>query len=86
MRTVKAVPAGILTNARGREIPMNPGPCIWCGEWVESDRDGAGCTNPFDPAWQINGDYGCDQSPESCNEGCGDHARPYDLALKLLKP
>lgn len=86
MDTYKAVPAGELKNASGKLIKMEMGPCLWCGEWVESRRDEAGSTNPFDPCWATReGDYGCDASPETCEEGCGSHARPYDLALALLK-
>jgi hypothetical protein len=65
---------------------MDPGPCIWCGQWVESKREEAGSTNPFDPCWATeDGDFGCDQSPEANAEGCGDHDLPYDLALHILK-
>ena len=85
-RTIKAVKAGTLFGANGRPIPMKAGPCLWCGEWVEEGRDMAGATDPFDPCWNIDGDFGCDKSPESCGEGCGDHARPYDLARRLLRP
>jgi hypothetical protein len=81
----KAVATTPLLNARGEEVPMEPGPCIWCGQWVESGREAAGCTNPFDPAWHVDGDYGCGDSPETNDDGTGDHARPYDLALTLLK-
>lgn len=80
----KAVPAGTLKAADGRTIPMEPGPCLWCGEYVEEGRDMAGATRPFDPCWQQDGDFGCNASPEASDDGCGDHARPYDLALYLL--
>jgi hypothetical protein len=43
-------------------------------------------TRADDPAWCTeDGDYGCDKSPESGPDGCGDHARAYDLALMLVK-
>lgn len=85
-QTVKAVEAATLTNGSGRPIPMEAGPCLWCGLFVESDRDAAGATDPYDPCWQIDGDFGCDMSPETTDEGVGDHARPYDLAVRLLNP
>ncbi len=64
---------------------MTPGPCLWCEEYVESGRDIAGSTNPLDPAWHNDGDFGCDDAPEATNDACGNHARPYDLAIILLK-
>ena len=83
--SVKAVPAGVLIDARGIPIPMGAGPCLWCARWVTSQRDEAGATGPYDPCWAADGDFGCDLSPESNEEGCGDHARPYDLALRLMR-
>lgn len=84
MSTVKAVPAGTLITADGRTVRMQDGPCLWCGEYVTSDRDAAGATNPLDACWQVDGDFGCDKSPESSDEGTGGHARPWDLAVLLL--
>jgi hypothetical protein len=83
-RAFRAVPTGTLRNARGKEVSMEAGPCLWCGQWVESNRDMAGATAPLDPCWQVDGDFGCDASPETNREGVGDHARPYDLARKPL--
>jgi hypothetical protein len=79
----KAVKAGVLRDAQGRIVSMESGPCLWCDEWVEEDRDGAGATRPFDPCWQHDGDFGCDMSPETCKKGVGSHARPYDLILAM---
>jgi len=79
-----AVPLKPLINARGKEIKMEPGYCIWCGQYVEEGRDEAGATNPQDPCWQANGDFGCDYAPDANDEGCGNHARPYDLARRIL--
>jgi len=85
MATLKAVPVKPLISADGRAVPMSEGPCLWCGEWVTSQRDVAGCTNPQDPAWATeDGDFGCNNSPETNDDGCGDHARPYDLAKFLI--
>jgi hypothetical protein len=81
----KAKPIQTLRNASGEVVPMTAGECLWCKRWVEVGREEAGSTNPFDAAWQDNGDYGCDASPESSEEGCGGHIRPYDVALFLLK-
>jgi predicted transcriptional regulator len=75
-----AVEAGVLRSERGEVIPMEAGPCLFCWRYVEEGRDMAGATRPFDPCWQANGDFGCDDSPE-----CG-HFRPYDAALLRLKP
>ncbi len=65
-----------------------PGPCIWCGQYVESRRDEAGAPNETantDACWAaLDGDFGCDESPETTDEGCGDHARPVDAARWLL--
>jgi hypothetical protein len=74
-----------MKDARGREIKMEPGYCIWCGHYVEEGREMSGATNPLDPAWQVDGDFGCDQSPQSNDDGVGDHMRPYDLAIRLMK-
>lgn len=80
---MKAVPATIVLNARGEPITMTPGPCLWCGQWVTEGRDEAGATRGIDPCWNVDGDFGCDESPESSDEGVGDHARPYDLAVRI---
>jgi hypothetical protein len=60
-----------------------PGPCLWCGEWVESKREEAGApkkTESWDACWATDeGDFGCDKSPESGKDGCGNHARPSDF-------
>jgi len=72
------------------------GPCLWCRQHVVSGRKESGATNPLDAAWMTplerdydvyvgGGDFGCDQSPETCEDGCGGHARPYDLAILLLQ-
>ena len=81
----KATEAGVLKNARGREVKMAAGPCIFCGEWVEEGREEAGATNPFDPCWHVGGDFGCWANPVTGEDGTGDHMRPYDLALRLLR-
>ena len=80
-----ATPLQVLRDARGNVIPMTPGYCLWCGEYVEVGREEAGSTDPLDPAWQCDGNFGCDASPETSDEGCGDHARPYDLARFFLR-
>jgi hypothetical protein len=80
----KATPVITLKDARGNVIPMTPGECLWCHQWVEVGREEAGSTNPYDPAWNNEGDFGCDSAPESNEEGCADHARPYDLARLIL--
>ena len=73
---IKAVPA-----APG--VGSDPGECLWCGEEVTSERDAAGCTRPDDPAWAADGDFGCGKSPETTDDGVGDHARPSDAARWL---
>lgn len=73
-----------LFNSRGEIISMEAGPCLWCGLHVESDREMAGSTMPYDPAWHYNGNFYCDKSPESTEHFCGDHVRPYDLAVYLM--
>ncbi|MEN6550006.1 MAG: hypothetical protein ABFE07_28515 [Armatimonadia bacterium] len=78
------VPTKVVLDGRGLAIRMEPGPCLWCGLWVVSGREVAGATNPYDPCWHADGDFGCDESPETGEDGCGDHARPYDLAVRLL--
>lgn len=80
----KAVEAGVLTDKRGNVVEMEPGLCLWCGEYVEEGRDLAGATRPFDPCWNADGDFGCNDAPDAGDDGCGDHARPYDLALRVL--
>lgn len=83
--SVKAVAKGELRDKLGRLVPMEEGPCLFCHRWVEEGRDMAGCTDPLDPAWQVNGDFGCDRSPITNEEGTGDHVRPYDVALMLIR-
>ena len=67
-------------------LRLAAGPCLWCGQVVEEGRDMAGATNPYDPCWHVDGAFGCDDSPETDSEGVGSHARPYDLAVRLLYP
>lgn len=70
----------------GAAPPMVEGDCMWCGQHVRPRRVEAGATREDDPAWATSdGDYGCDSSPETCEDGCGSHARPYDLALRILR-
>lgn len=81
----KAVPAGVLRNGKGRILPMTgKHRCLWCGYDVTEGRDMAGATRPFDPCWQIGGDFGCDQSPAASDDGCGDHYTRWDAALHSL--
>jgi len=79
-----AVPAQIVRDGYGDEVPMEAGPCLWCGQWVEEGREMAGATNPLDPCWHHEGDFGCMESPETSEEGCGSHMRPFDLAVFAL--
>ena len=84
---IAAVRAGVLRDARGREIPMSgEHECLFCREYVTEGRDMAGASRPFDPCWQVNGDFGCDASPDSGKDGCGDHFTLWDAALLTLKP
>jgi len=83
---VCAVPFVPPVDARGLPIRLDPGPCLWCLHGVESKREEAGAQIPDDPCWATeDGDFGCYASPESNTEGCGDHARPYDLARLLMR-
>ena len=80
-----------LRTADGRTVTATPGPCLWCGEWVTIGRKEAGATNPLDPFWNVDGDFGCSESPETIfgdgdDAGTGDHARPFDLAVRLVRP
>ena len=74
-----------MSNPKTPKTPYDygPGPCIWCGQYVTSQRKAAGCpdhTADRDPAWATeDGDYGCDRSPETGKDGTGDHARPFDV-------
>jgi hypothetical protein len=64
---------------------IEPGPCLWCGQFVTDESEAAGAPEGSPPAWAASdGDYGCDASPETCDEGCGAHARPNDAARWLL--
>lgn len=76
---VSAVPAMTLRDERGRVIPMEAGPRLYCGRWVEEGRDIAGAQRPLDPCWHENGDFGCDSSPWAPEDSCGDHIRPFDV-------
>lgn len=64
---------------------MREGARIFCGEHVESGRDIAGATDPLDPCWHVDGDFGCPNSPLNDKDGTGDHCRPYDLARMILE-
>lgn len=82
----KATPAQPLKTADGRVIPMTPGFCLWCQQYVDVGRDIAGSTDPLDPAWHVDGDFGCPSAPDTDDDGTGGHARPYDLARAILRP
>lgn len=70
-------------KTRRGTIKATEGPCLWCGRFVTIGRKEAGATNPLDPCWNDNGDFGCDRSPWTDADGIGDHARPFDLAVRL---
>ena len=43
--------------------------CEYCGRTIQLDiREGGGV-----PDWHHLGDYGCDDSPETTEDGCGSH-------------
>jgi len=59
-----------------------PGPCIFCGEWVEDRSVESGAPEWAQPAWATeDGDYGCDDNPITGPNGCGGHIRPHDTWL-----
>jgi len=78
--TTNAAPT-VKTNAG--IVTAKPGPCLWCGRYVTIGRKEAGATNPLDPCWNDDGDFGCASSPWTDAEGTGDHARPFDLAVRI---
>ena len=48
--------------------------CFWCDLSIIDGKVGSGYTGPG-PDWCTEeGDYGCDNSPETCAEGVGSHA------------
>jgi len=55
-----------------------PGPCIFCGEWVEDESEDVGAPDWAQPAWAIDGDHGCGSNPITGPEGTGGHIRPND--------
>ncbi len=75
----------VLTLADGRKLRADPGPCLGCKRWVETGRRLSGATDPLDPAWHDDGDFGCDKAPMTSDEGTGDHARAWDLVLAVLR-
>lgn len=68
------------------DLDLTPGPCLWCGQHVESDRETTGATTAYDASWTVpgSGDFGCFESPDTCEDGVGDHMRPTDVR-HLLK-
>lgn len=62
-----------------------PGPCIWCGQWVEDGREISGATDPNDPAWHDDGDFGCEGNPLTGDDGVGGHARISDVRRWYLE-
>ena len=66
---------------------QDPGPCLFCDQYVESGRVLAGApdsTSFQDPCWHVDGDFGCEASPLTDEEGTGDHIRPSDVRRLLL--
>ncbi len=55
----------ILYNLQGAESE-----CVYCHQPIYCDIvEGGGV-----PDWKLSdGDYGCDKSPETCEDGCGGH-------------
>ena len=74
----------------GVRMIWHAGPCLWCGQWVESRREEAGApaeSEAYDACWATeDGDFGCNMSPDSSEDGCGDHARPQDPMLRAAGP
>ena len=51
--------------------------CLFCKEWVTDGREVSGYTG-LGPDWMLDGDFGCDYNPITCEEGCGPHWTLYD--------
>jgi hypothetical protein len=58
-----------------------PEKCLWCDQYITDDRKVSGA-NKAD--WSINGDFGCDDSPETTSEGVGSHY-PISQAREVVK-
>lgn len=81
----EALRAGEVQSCTQRKNTDETGCCLWCGEYVTDQSEEAGAPETSSPAWATqDGDYGCDQSPETCTEGCGSHALRSDAAGWLL--
>ena len=52
--------------------------CHWCDLWLEDGRKESGYTGPG-PDWCAEGDYGCDESPETTDECVGPHMTLADV-------
>ena len=50
----------------------HPVSCLWCGLTLTDGRIGSGFTGKG-PDWCANGDYGCDASPDSGEDGFASH-------------
>ena len=46
--------------------------CIWCNQWVEDGREDSG-RKDGEPDWNVEGDFGCDMSPDTTENGVGSH-------------
>lgn len=51
------------------------GECCWCRAYVTDGRKAAGSESR---ALMIDGDFGCNESPDTCDEGVGGHALASD--------
>ena len=58
--------------------------CHWCDQYLVDGKEESGYTGPG-PDWCADGDYGCDQSPETTEEGVGPHMTLEDVRRTIAK-
>ena len=47
--------------------------CLWCGQILVDGADLSGFTGPGPDYMTTDGDFGCDPSPDTNEDGCGSH-------------
>ena len=60
------------------------GSCVWCRHRVEEDEDPAG-VGPGRFDWGNDGDYVCDASPLTTDEGAGGHIVMAELRSQIVQ-
>ena len=84
MKTLERDELGLGTRELIRLSERAERPCIWCGRFVEWYPP-ADMNDPQQIGeWHTDGDFGCDPSPKTNDDGVGGHLVLEDVAGMLV--